>query len=274
MTRRVLLVHNGRILAEGDVREIRDLLDEHPHTVALRARDPRRLAAAIIGWPNVLSVSLRRRGRVAHRADGAARRVLPRAARRRPSSRAWSRCTRPTRTWSRCSATWWPRDEGHQPAVAVRGRRPRGLLPVARRHGLDAAQPADGGARRAAGRVRGPLPARARGEGRRAADHPARPLRGDRLHLLDPQRAAARRAVLRHLARRRRGGRAHARPTCSRGRSRASSIFVGKFAAYLATTLDPRAAGLRRHLLPAALVPRLRRRRRGGGGPLPRPRGR
>ena len=37
MTRRVLLVHNGRILAEGDVREIRDLLDEHPHTVALRA---------------------------------------------------------------------------------------------------------------------------------------------------------------------------------------------------------------------------------------------
>ena len=61
MTRRVLLVHNGRILAEGDVREIRDLLDEHPHTVALRAREPRRLAAAIVGWPNVLSVHLRRR---------------------------------------------------------------------------------------------------------------------------------------------------------------------------------------------------------------------
>ena len=57
MTKRVLLVHNGRILAEGDVREIRDLLDEHPHTVALRARDPRRLAAAIVGWPNVLSVT-------------------------------------------------------------------------------------------------------------------------------------------------------------------------------------------------------------------------
>jgi ABC-2 type transport system ATP-binding protein len=57
MTKRVLLVHNGRILAEGDVREIRDLLDEHPHTVALRARDPRRLAAAIVGWRNVISVS-------------------------------------------------------------------------------------------------------------------------------------------------------------------------------------------------------------------------
>jgi ABC-2 type transport system ATP-binding protein len=57
MTRRVLLVHNGRILAEGDVREIRDLLDEHPHTVAIRARDPRRLGAAIVGWPSVLSVA-------------------------------------------------------------------------------------------------------------------------------------------------------------------------------------------------------------------------
>ncbi len=57
MTRRVLLVHNGRILAEGDVREIRDLLDEHPHTVTLRAREPRRLAAAIVGWPSVLSLS-------------------------------------------------------------------------------------------------------------------------------------------------------------------------------------------------------------------------
>ena len=58
MTRRVLLVHNGRILAEGDLREIRDLLDEHPHTVALRARDPRRLASAVVGWPSVLSVRL------------------------------------------------------------------------------------------------------------------------------------------------------------------------------------------------------------------------
>ena len=57
MTRRVLLVNHGRILAEGDVREIRELMDEHPHTVALRARDPRRLAAAIVGSPNVVSLA-------------------------------------------------------------------------------------------------------------------------------------------------------------------------------------------------------------------------
>lgn len=57
MTRRVLLIHNGRILAEGDVREIRDLMDEHPHMVALRARDPRALARAVVALPHVVSVS-------------------------------------------------------------------------------------------------------------------------------------------------------------------------------------------------------------------------
>jgi ABC-2 type transport system ATP-binding protein len=57
MTRRVLLIHNGRILAEGDVREIRDLLDEHPHTVSIRARDPRALARAVVGSPTVVSLS-------------------------------------------------------------------------------------------------------------------------------------------------------------------------------------------------------------------------
>ncbi len=57
MTRRVLLIHNGRILAEGDVREIRDLMDEHPHTVALRARAPRLVARAVVGAPHVLSLT-------------------------------------------------------------------------------------------------------------------------------------------------------------------------------------------------------------------------
>jgi ABC-2 type transport system ATP-binding protein len=57
MTRRVLLIHNGRILAEGDVREIRDLMDEHPHTVALRARDTRALARAVVGLPHVISLT-------------------------------------------------------------------------------------------------------------------------------------------------------------------------------------------------------------------------
>jgi ABC-2 type transport system ATP-binding protein len=57
MTRRVLLIHNGRILAEGEVAEIRELLDQHPHTVALRAREPRAVARAVVDAPHILSVS-------------------------------------------------------------------------------------------------------------------------------------------------------------------------------------------------------------------------
>jgi ABC-2 type transport system ATP-binding protein len=57
MTRRVLLINNGRILAEGDVREIRDLMDQHPHTVALRAQDPRALARALVGERHVISMA-------------------------------------------------------------------------------------------------------------------------------------------------------------------------------------------------------------------------
>jgi ABC-2 type transport system ATP-binding protein len=44
MTSNILLINNGRILAEGDVHQIRELIDEHPHTVYVRAADPRRVA--------------------------------------------------------------------------------------------------------------------------------------------------------------------------------------------------------------------------------------
>jgi ABC-2 type transport system ATP-binding protein len=44
MTSNILLINNGRILAEGDVHQIRELIDEHPHTIYVRADDPRRLA--------------------------------------------------------------------------------------------------------------------------------------------------------------------------------------------------------------------------------------
>jgi ABC-2 type transport system ATP-binding protein len=44
MTSNILLINNGRILAEGDVHQIRELIDEHPHTVYVRAADPRRIA--------------------------------------------------------------------------------------------------------------------------------------------------------------------------------------------------------------------------------------
>jgi ABC-2 type transport system ATP-binding protein len=48
MTSNILLINNGRILAEGDVHQIRDLIDEHPHTVYVRAAEPRRIAREFI----------------------------------------------------------------------------------------------------------------------------------------------------------------------------------------------------------------------------------
>ena len=56
MTSNILLINNGRILAEGDVHHIRDLIDEHPHTVYVRAADPRRLARQFLERDDVLSL--------------------------------------------------------------------------------------------------------------------------------------------------------------------------------------------------------------------------
>jgi ABC-2 type transport system ATP-binding protein len=56
MTTNILLINNGRILAEGNVHQIRDLIDEHPHTVYIRAADPRRLAREFLAHLDVISL--------------------------------------------------------------------------------------------------------------------------------------------------------------------------------------------------------------------------
>jgi ABC-2 type transport system ATP-binding protein len=56
MTSDVLLINQGRILAEGNVHQIRDLIDEHPHTVYIRAEQPRALARAFLDETDVLSL--------------------------------------------------------------------------------------------------------------------------------------------------------------------------------------------------------------------------
>jgi len=56
MTSNILLINNGRILAEGDVHQIRSLIDEHPHTVHIRAADPRGIARQLLSRDDVLSL--------------------------------------------------------------------------------------------------------------------------------------------------------------------------------------------------------------------------
>jgi ABC-2 type transport system ATP-binding protein len=56
MTSNILLINNGRILAEGNVHQIRDLIDTHPHTVYIRADDPRGLAREFLARADVISM--------------------------------------------------------------------------------------------------------------------------------------------------------------------------------------------------------------------------
>jgi ABC-2 type transport system ATP-binding protein len=56
MTPSILLINNGRILAEGDVHQIRELIDEHPHTVYVKGEHPRQLARAFLAEDDVISL--------------------------------------------------------------------------------------------------------------------------------------------------------------------------------------------------------------------------
>ena len=58
MTSNILLINQGRILAEGNVHQIRELIDEHPHTVHIRADETRALAREFLGYDDVLSLKL------------------------------------------------------------------------------------------------------------------------------------------------------------------------------------------------------------------------
>jgi ABC-2 type transport system ATP-binding protein len=104
MTPNILLINNGRILAEGNVHQIRDLIDTHPHTVYIRAADPRGLAREFLTAPTSSACgSNRRRRRRDRQADEFYARLteLVAAARAAPSKRSRRRTT----TCRRCSST-------------------------------------------------------------------------------------------------------------------------------------------------------------------------
>jgi len=53
LTPSIVLLSRGRLVAEGNVRQIRDLIDEHPHQIVLHAGDYRRLAARLLAFDDV-----------------------------------------------------------------------------------------------------------------------------------------------------------------------------------------------------------------------------
>ncbi len=56
MTSNILLINQGRMLAEGNVHQIRDLIDEHPHMVYIKADQPRTLAREFLVSDDVLNL--------------------------------------------------------------------------------------------------------------------------------------------------------------------------------------------------------------------------
>lgn len=52
----ILVIVNGKLAAAGDFHAIRSRMDQHPHTVAIRASDPRRLAGLLIAHPSTSAV--------------------------------------------------------------------------------------------------------------------------------------------------------------------------------------------------------------------------
>jgi ABC-2 type transport system ATP-binding protein len=58
MTDSILLIHNGRILAEGQIHQIRELIDEHPHNITIGCDRPRVLASALAAFEDVVSIRI------------------------------------------------------------------------------------------------------------------------------------------------------------------------------------------------------------------------
>ena len=54
--RRIILIHQGKIFAQGDIHYIRDLIETHPHIISIKCNDPRRLASNFIQEEFVLNV--------------------------------------------------------------------------------------------------------------------------------------------------------------------------------------------------------------------------
>lgn len=56
MTRDILLINKGRVLADGNIYAIRELIDEHPHTIRILCDQPRKFAALLAEFPDVVRI--------------------------------------------------------------------------------------------------------------------------------------------------------------------------------------------------------------------------
>jgi ABC-2 type transport system ATP-binding protein len=62
MTSEIVLIHQGKIFAKGDIHRIRGLIDSHPHQISIRCPQPRRLAGMLIDSDFVSSIEFTPQG--------------------------------------------------------------------------------------------------------------------------------------------------------------------------------------------------------------------
>jgi ABC-2 type transport system ATP-binding protein len=58
LTPNIILLNRGRLVAEGNVRQIRDLIDKHPHHIVLICDNYRALAGRVLNWEDVEGVRI------------------------------------------------------------------------------------------------------------------------------------------------------------------------------------------------------------------------
>jgi ABC-2 type transport system ATP-binding protein len=63
LTSQVVLIHQGKVLAQGDIPYIRELIESHPHQISVRSDDPRALAARFVGDRSVQRMTFAADGR-------------------------------------------------------------------------------------------------------------------------------------------------------------------------------------------------------------------
>ena len=62
MTKDIILIHQGKIFAQGDIHYIRDLIDTHPHQVSIKCSSPRSLAAEMVEESYILHIHFNPKG--------------------------------------------------------------------------------------------------------------------------------------------------------------------------------------------------------------------
>jgi len=58
MTSDILLIHKGRMLADGNIYQIRELIDEQPHTIYIDCEAPREFARTLLSCEDVVRIEL------------------------------------------------------------------------------------------------------------------------------------------------------------------------------------------------------------------------